>query len=120
MVIYGIERGFRLTVGAYREIAEMMPNGNIEELRDVLGSDDPFMTMGTIFRLAVIMNKWDEKQKKFSDPEYIENRPLSVEELETLPMTDVVGDLKDEIVDAIIASQNTELTLKKTNEASDS
>lgn len=112
MLIYGIDRQFRLTVGAYKEIRQHMPNGNIEELSNALGSDDPFMTMETIFNLAVIMNKWDEKQKSFADPTYTPNRPLTLEELETLPMSVVVSDLKDAIVEAIIDSQETEIALK--------
>ena len=112
MLIYGIDRQFRLTVGAYREIRRTLPNGNIEELRNTLGSDDPFVTMRTIFDLAVIMNRWDEKQKSFADPTYTPNRPLTLEELETLPMSAVVGELKDAIVAAIIDSQETEISLK--------
>ena len=45
MEIYGIERHFKLTVGAYREVAAMLPGGNIEELGAALTSDDPFRTM---------------------------------------------------------------------------
>ena len=78
MEIYGIERHFKLTVGAYREVAAMLPGGNIEELGAALTSDDPFRTMTMIFNLAV------------------------------------VGDLKDEIIRAIVSSQETEIPLKKT------
>lgn len=114
MTIYGIERHFKLTVGAYREIAQMLPNGNIEELGAILSSDNPFQTMTMIFNLAVIMNKAFETQQKYLDRDYKPNRPLSVEELETLSMTDVIGDLKDEVIEAIVESQKTEVNLKKT------
>lgn len=114
MEIYGIERHFKLTVGAYREVAAMLPGGNIEELGAALTSDDPFRTMTMIFNLAVVMSKWYEKQQSFLDPDYKKPRPLTLEELETLPMSEVVGSLKDEIIRAIVSSQETEIPLKKT------
>lgn len=114
MEIYGIERHFKLTVGAYREVAAMLPGGNIEELGVALTSDDPFRTMTMIFNLAVVMSKWYEKQQSFLNPDYKKPRPLTLEELETLPMSEVVGDLKDEIIRAIVSSQETEIPLKKT------
>ena len=114
MTIYGIERGFKLTVGAYKEIASMLPDGNIEELGAILSSGDPFNTMTAIFNLAVIMNKRYETQQKFLNSDYKPNRPLTVEELETLSMDEVIGELKDEVIRAIIESQHTEIELKKT------
>ena len=113
MTIYGIDRKFKLTVGAYREIASMLPDGNIEELGAIFSSDSPFHSMTAIFNLAVIMNKAYETQQKYIDPEYKTNRPLTVEELETLSMDDVIGQLKDEVIQAIIDSQRTEIELKK-------
>jgi len=116
MTIYGIERKFKLTVGAYREIAGMLPSGNIEELGTILSGDDPFRTMEMIFNLAIVMNKWHDKQQVFLDPDFKKPRPLTLEELETLPMSEVVGTLKDEIINAIVTSQETEIPLKKTEE----
>lgn len=115
MVIYGIDRQFKLTVGAYKEIAQQLPGGNIEELGAVLTSEDPFVIMTMIFNLRVIMNKQYELQQSFSDPDYKRNRPLTVEELETLPIESVLGELKDEVIAAIVASQASEITLKKTS-----
>ena len=115
MVIYGIDRQFKLTVGAYKEIAQQLPGGNIEELGAVLTSEDPFVIMTMIFNLRVIMNKQYELQQGFMDPDYKRNRPLTVEELETLPIESVLGELKDEVIAAIVASQASEITLKKTS-----
>lgn len=115
MVIYGIDRQFKLTVGAYRDIARQLPGGNIEELGAVLTSDDPFTIMTMIFNLAVIMNRQYELQQSFIDSSHTMSRPLTVEELETLPIGTVLGDLKDEVMAAIVSSQSTEITLKKTN-----
>ena len=115
MVIYGIDRQFKLTVGAYKEIAQQLPGGNIEELGAVLTSEDPFVIMTMIFNLRVIMNKQYELQQSFMDPDYRRNRPLTVEELETLPIESVLGELKDEVIAAIVASQASETTLKKTS-----
>lgn len=115
MVIYGIDRQFKLTVGAYKEIAQQLPGGNIEELGAVLTSEDPFVIMTMIFNLRVIMNKQYELQQSFMDPDYRRHRPLTVEELETLPIESVLGELKDEVIAAIVASQASEITLKKTS-----
>lgn len=115
MVIYGIDRQFKLTVGAYKEIARQLPGGNIEELGAVLTSEDPFAIMTMIFNLATVMNRQYELQQSFMDPSYKKNRPLTVEELETLPVGDVLGELKDEVMAAIVASQASEITLKKTS-----
>lgn len=115
MVIYGIDRQFKLTVGAYKEIAQQLPGGNIEELGAVLTSEDPFVIMTMIFNLRVIMNKQYELRQSFMDPDYKRNRPLTVEELETLPIESVLGELKDEVIAAIVASQASEITLKKTS-----
>ena len=115
MQIYGIDRQFKLTVGAYKEIAQQLPGGNIEELGAVLTSEDPFVIMTMIFNLRVIMNKQYELQQSFMDPDYKRNRPLTVEELETLPIESVLGELKDEVIAAIVASQTSEITLKKTS-----
>jgi len=115
MVIYGIDRQFKLTVGAYKEIAQQLPGGNIEELGAVLTSEDPFVIMTMIFNLRVIMNKQYELQQSFMDPDYRRNRPLTVEELETLPIESVLGELKDEVIAAIVASQASEITLEKTS-----
>ena len=114
MKIYGIERHFKLTVGAYREIARLLPDGNIEGLGSLLSGNDAMMMMQMIFNLAVIMSKWAEKQRSFEDTDYVMPRPLTVEELETLPMEAVLGSLKDEVMQAFIDSQNTEIPLKKT------
>lgn len=114
MKIYGIERHFKLTVGAYREIARLLPDGNIEGLGSLLSGNDAMMMMQMIFNLAVIMSKWAEKQRSFEDKDYVMPRPLTVEELETLPMEAVLGSLKDEVIQAFIDSQNTEIPLKKT------
>ena len=114
MKIYGIERHFKLTVGAYREIARLLPDGNIEGLGSLLSGNDAMMMMQMIFNLAVIMSKWAEKQRSFEDTDYVMPRPLTVEELETLPMEAVLGSLKDEVIQAFIDSQNTEIPLKKT------
>ena len=69
-----------------------------------------------IFNLAIVMNKWHDKQQAFLDPDFKKPRPLTLEELETLPMSEVVGTLKDEIINAIVTSQETEIPLKKTEE----
>lgn len=123
MKIYGIERHFKLTVGAYREIARLLPDGNIEGLGSLLSGNDAMMMMQMIFNLRVIMSKWAEKQETYEkisageDPKQViaaMPRPLSVEELETLPMEAVLGSLKDEVIQAFIDSQNTEIPLKKT------
>lgn len=114
MTIYGIERNFKLTVGAYREIARLLPDGNIEGLGSLLSGDDPIRMMQMIFNLAVIMSKWAELQRSFEDKDFVKPRPLSVEELETLPMDVVLGSLKDEIIRSFINSQETEIPLKKT------
>lgn len=114
MKIYGIERHFKLTVGAYREIARLLPDGNIEGLGSLLSGNDAMMMMQMIFNLAVIMSKWAEKQRSFEDKDYVMPRPLTVEELESLPMEAVLGSLKDEVIQAFIDSQNTEIPLKKT------
>lgn len=117
MLIYGIDRKFKLTVGAYKKIAELLPGGNIESLGEALTSDDPFAIMTMIFNLAVIMNERHEKQMAFIDREYRKNPPLTVEELETLSLDQVTGELKDEVMRAIIESQTETLPLKKTEEA---
>ena len=113
MVIYGVDRKFKLTVGAYKKIAELLPNGRIEELSTALSADDPFQIMDMIFNMAVIMNDQFEKQMSFIDRSYVLNPPLTVAELETLPINDVVGQLKDEIVQSIVDSQKTEINVKK-------
>ena len=114
MTIYGIDRNFKLTVGAYREIARLLPDGNIENLGSLMSGNDPIRMMTMIFNLAVIMSKWAEKQRRFEDRDYEKPRPLTLEELETLPMDVVLGSLKDEIIRSFIESQNTEIPLKKT------
>ena len=114
MTIYGIDRNFKLTVGAYREIARLLPDGNIENLGSLMSGNDPIKMMTMIFNLAVIMSKWAEKQRSFEDRDYEKPRPLTLEELETLPMDVVLGPLKDEIIRSFIESQNAEIPLKKT------
>lgn len=114
MVIYGIERNFRLTVGAYKKIAELLPGGEIERLGDALTNEDPFKIMDMIFNLAVIMNDQFERQMEFIDKDYKRNPPLTVAELETLSLDRVTGQLKDEVMRAIVNSQKEELPLKKT------
>lgn len=113
MIIYGIERKFKLTVGRYKKIAELLPSGNIEELRTALTSDDPFRIMEMIFHLAVIMNEQFEKQMSFIDRDYVKNPPLTLAELETLSIDEAIGTLKDEIIRSIVDSQKTEINVKK-------
>lgn len=117
MTIYGVDRKFRLTVGAYRKISESLPGGDMNKLGDLLGNDDPFVIMNTVFRLACIMNERYERQQAFLDPDFRKHRRLTVEELETLSIQDVVGPLKDEVVAAIIDSQKTEINIKNPPEA---
>lgn len=117
MLIYGVDRQFKLTVGAYKKIAELLPGGNIESLGEALTSEDPFSVMTMIFNLAVIMNEQYEKQMAFIDREYKKNPPLTMEELETLSLEQVTGELKDEVMLAIIESQKETLPLKKTEGA---
>lgn len=117
MLIYGVDRKFKLTVGAYRKIAELLPGGNIESLGEALTSDDPFTIMTMIFNLAVIMNDQYERQMAFVDREYKKNPPLTIEELETLSIEQVTGELKDEVMEAIVNSQKETLPLKKTEGA---
>ena len=115
MIIYGIDRKFRLTVGAYKRIAELLPGGEIERLGDALTNEDPFKIMDMIFNLAVIMNDQYERQTEFLDRDYKRNPPLTLAELETLTLDRVTGQLKDEVMRAIVDSQKEELPLKKTD-----
>lgn len=113
MTIYGVDRHFRLTVGAYKDIASMLPSGDINDIWDLIRSEDPFIIMDTIFSLAIRMNKQYEIQQSFMEPGYKKNRPLTREELETLSLDEVTGPLREEVMQRFIDSQKQEVELKK-------
>lgn len=86
MIINGKERGFLLSIGAFIQISEISPGGNIQRLGELANSDDAGKAMGIIAEMAVAMSKAYEEAKSFCGEESEE--PLTKAEALALPLRD--------------------------------
>lgn len=109
MKINGKERHFKLTVGAYFEIAKHCPNGNINQIDDMLNGDEN-KAFDFIIKMAVAMNNGYNQQCKYTGEE-AEEDCLTYAELSTLSPFEIPG-LAFEILDNFKKGQQTEIELK--------
>ena len=85
MEIYGRTVGFKRTVGATCDISEMAPDGDLNRLdAELLQSSSLKTSQETAAKIIVALSKGYETSAKFADPSH-ESRPLTVEELFSLP-----------------------------------
>lgn len=82
MEIFGREYGFLHSVGAEQEIARLCPEGDLRNLRALLGGSGD-EAIESAKELLCILSRWFEKAKAFSEPGY-EPKPLTKELLDLL------------------------------------
>lgn len=82
MEIYGREYGFLHSVGAEQEIARLCPEGDLRNLRALLGGSSDEAIEGAK-ELLCILSRWYEKARAFAEPGY-EPKPLTKELLDLL------------------------------------
>lgn len=97
MIIHGREVGLRFTSGASAEIAKLCPNNDIGRMDELFAdtSNVPKM-LDLIASMAAALNKGYELNKKYEQPGY-EPNPISVEELMTLDMDELLK-LEEDII----------------------
>lgn len=86
MQVYGREVGFRFTVGASAQIADLCPDGDIERLGDLLNGSYGQVSRDTA-AIIVALSEGHEQARRFEDPTH-KPRPLSVEEIMSLSPAD--------------------------------
>lgn len=87
MEIHGREIGFRRTVGANCEIAELCPNGDLTKIDEVLTGDNYAKSINLAAGAMLALNKWFEEAQCFDDPEHKKN-PLTMAEIMMLEPED--------------------------------
>lgn len=82
MQVYGREVGFRFTVGASAQIADLCPEGDIQRLGELLDGQYGQVSRDTAAIVAALSEGY-EQARRFEDPAY-KPRPLSAEEVMSL------------------------------------
>lgn len=117
MIIFGKERGFRFTVGASVEIAEMCPDGDLTKIEKFLSGKYGRVTRNGA-KLIIELNKAYEMQRSFEDETY-KPEPLTMAQLMALSAEQFTA-LMSEAMAAFEAGRKTtvEVEPSKKNEVS--
>ena len=90
----GRKIGFKRSVGAITDLAQLAPGGQIDRLGEVFDGSNLATTAETGAKLLAILNKWYERSLAFSEPGY---KPDPIpEEWFMLLDIDVYAELLDE------------------------
>lgn len=95
MIIFGKKYNFKLTVGAYEEIAELCPDHDIKNIGNILAETHTKSYTEFMAQMAVIMNKWYIKHQEFNgeDP----GEQFTIDIIKVMPI-DVLPRLISEIL----------------------
>lgn len=98
MIINGRECGFRFTIGASLELAELCPGKDLSKFGELLNGKSYSEFVDVIMKMAIIFNKADEEAKVF----YGEGKPVEpITKEEMLYLTNKeFMDMQKEIFDA--------------------
>lgn len=115
MTIYGREYGFKLTVGASVDIADLCPDGDLKRLREVIyGGVSKTLTGTSGFVCA--MSRGYEEARSFEEPGYVPS-PITPALLRSLDM-ETFRQAVTEAMTAFVGDQQTtvEVEPSKKNE----
>lgn len=98
MTIHGRDIGFRISVGATSELAEMCPDKDINRLSELMDSPSVIGQIDAAMKIMAIASKWYEEEEHYLDPSYKQN-PLTVNELMCLTNDDILS-LQNELFKA--------------------
>lgn len=101
MKINGVNRKFRLTIGAVAEISAICPDGDIDRMSELFESKDLGSILTATAKIAVAMNK-------YTDPTI---DPLTVEEVFGLEMPEFTA-LQNEILAAYKGDSTPQINAK--------
>ena len=89
MKINGVNRKFKLTIGAVAEISAICPDGDIDRMTELFETNDIGQILESTAKVAIAMNKYAD----------ITAEPLTVDEIFALDMQGF-KELQDELVSA--------------------
>lgn len=110
MKIFGHEYGFMFTVQASIDLAAICPEKKIENLDKLFAEDDAAASMVAAAKMAEILSRAHEQNKKFMDPEYepcILTAPMAL----ALPHKQF-SLLQKEVMESVQAGKETEVELE--------
>lgn len=119
MELYGKEYGFRLTVGAAAEIAELCPGKDIAQIGELIRNMAGLLNPDKI-KIIVALSRGYESARKFEDPAYTK-KELTAELLESLDLVTYgkcYGEAMNALVDGLKITVQTE-PAKKNEDAAD-
>lgn len=87
MEVYGREIGFRLSMGAACDLADLCPGGDIKRIPEMISEKSPLSQQnGFAADMMVILSRHYENYRRFSEQGYTP-RPLSKEEVMSLDIS---------------------------------
>lgn len=117
MNIFGHEYGFMFTVQASIELAEICPGKRLENMNQLFEADNPTESMRTAAKMAEILSRGHEQNKKFVDQGYTPN--VLTAEMALALTHGEFAKLQKEISKSINSGKETEIELETSKKNND-